>query len=152
MVKMCCNFRKEVMKVNLKRYYNHHTNDYFVEMGEEEYCKMMQCDMECRNLEHSQKMKDNYWNLSYNLELYENYVCLSSQSAEAEYLQIKEIEELYMYLDELTEKERKRIMAFFFLGLSVVQIAIADGVSKQSVQESIQNGLDKLYQFFISNQ
>ena len=57
-----------------------------------------------------------------------------------------------MYLDELTEKERKRIMAFFFLGLSVVQIAIADGVSKQSVQESIQNGLDKLYQFFISNQ
>ena len=57
-----------------------------------------------------------------------------------------------MYLDELTEKERKRIMAFFFLGLSVVQIATADGVSKQSVQESIQNGLDKLYQFFISNQ
>ena len=136
-------------KLNLRRYYNHHVTDYFVEMSDEEYHNIVECNRKCHNIENAQAMKDSYWNLSYDLEIYQNYAILSEHSAEDEYLRIKEIEDLYAYLLKLPEQQARRIIAYYFFGLSETQIARIENVEQSVVHRSIEAGLKKLYKFFM---
>lgn len=53
-------------------------------------------------------------------------------------------EQLYAAVMALPEKQAKRIYARYYLGMSVTEIARAEGVSKSRISESIRHGLKKL--------
>lgn len=53
-------------------------------------------------------------------------------------------EQLYAAVMSLPEKQAKRIYARFYLGMTAVEIAHAEGVHPSRVRESIRRGLKKL--------
>ena len=53
-------------------------------------------------------------------------------------------EELYTAINELPEKQAKRIYARFFQSMSISDIARIEGVAASSVKESIDRGLKKI--------
>ena len=53
-------------------------------------------------------------------------------------------EELYTAINELPEKQAKRIYARFFQSMSISDIARIEGVAVSSVKESIDRGLKKI--------
>lgn len=55
-----------------------------------------------------------------------------------------EEEELYAALDQLTEKQRKRVYAHYILGIKQSDIANMEGTSVSTVHESIKRGLRRL--------
>lgn len=56
-------------------------------------------------------------------------------------------EQLCAAIATLSDKQAKRIYAYFFLNMSKAMIAKAEGVSKESVGESIRRGLWKIERF-----
>ena len=52
--------------------------------------------------------------------------------------------EIYSAIRRLSEKQAKRIYAKYFLGMTMTQIAKAEGVSVKAVSKSIGTGLKKL--------
>ena len=57
-------------------------------------------------------------------------------------------EQLYAAVMALPEKQAKRLYAHFYLGMTPVEIAHADGVDPGSVRRSIRNGLKRLAKKF----
>jgi DNA-directed RNA polymerase specialized sigma24 family protein len=53
-------------------------------------------------------------------------------------------ERLYAAVTALPEKQAKRIYAHFYLGMTPVEIAHAEGVDPSCVRRSIRNGLKRL--------
>ena len=57
-------------------------------------------------------------------------------------------EQLYAAVMALPEKQAKRLYAHFYLGMTSVEIAHADGVDPGSVRRSIRNGIKRLAKKF----
>ena len=57
-------------------------------------------------------------------------------------------ERLYAAVMALPEKQAKRLYAHFYLGMTPVEIAHAEGVDPSSVRRSIRNGLKRLAKKF----
>lgn len=57
-------------------------------------------------------------------------------------------EQLYAAVMALPEKQAKRLYAHFYLGMTPVEIAHADGVDPGSVRRSIRNGIKRLAKKF----
>lgn len=55
-------------------------------------------------------------------------------------------EQLYIAISELPDKQAKRIYAHFILGMSMTEIANAEGVTKARISQSIKFGLYNLLQ------
>lgn len=53
-------------------------------------------------------------------------------------------EQIYAAIAELPEKQAKRIYAHFYLGMSMTEIARAEGVTKARISQSIKYGLHNL--------
>lgn len=64
------------------------------------------------------------------------------------YLQKVELAQLYAAFAQLPGKQAKRLYAFFYLGMSKTEIARAEGVSVNSVNESIVSGLEAMRKIF----
>lgn len=78
----------------------------------------------------------------------ENTVSLHPSTPE-ELLEAKQLrEQLYSAVMALPEKQAKRIYARFYLGMTVKEIAQAEGVDPRRVRDSIQKGLKKLSEKF----
>lgn len=60
-------------------------------------------------------------------------------------------EQLYSAVMALPNKQAKRIFARFYLGMSVKEIALAEGVSPSKIYRSIENGLKYLRKYFEKN-
>ena len=57
-------------------------------------------------------------------------------------------EQLYAAVMALPEKQAKRLYAHFYLGMTPVEIAHADGVDPGSIRRSIRNGIKRLAKKF----
>ena len=57
---------------------------------------------------------------------------------------------LYKAINQLPDKQAKRIYAYFFLGMSKTEIAKADGVHEATVRKSIEDGLRNLKKILIN--
>lgn len=57
-------------------------------------------------------------------------------------------EQLYAAVMALPEKQAKRLYAHFYLGMTPVEIAHAEGVDSGSVRRSIRNGIKRLAKKF----
>ena len=58
-------------------------------------------------------------------------------------------EALYKAMEQLPETQRRRLVLYYFAGLTYAQIADREGCKYQTVQESICAGLKKLKKFLI---
>ena len=64
------------------------------------------------------------------------------------YLQKVELAQLYAAFAQLPDKQAKRLYAFFYFGMSKTEIARAESVSVNSVNESIVSGLEDMRKIF----
>ena len=67
------------------------------------------------------------------------------------YEQHRVTEMIYKGLATLSEKQRQRIYAHYFLGMSQTEIARVENCSKISVHQSINRGLKQLQEYFLKN-
>lgn len=74
----------------------------------------------------------------------ERSICAQAATPETLCEQAEEMGRLRDALASLSEKQRKRIYAHYFLGVSKTAIARAEGVSESSVFESIDRGLRRM--------
>ena len=78
----------------------------------------------------------------------ENAIVLKPQTPEM-LLEEKQLrEQLYAAVMALPEKQAKRIYARYYLGMSVGEIASAEGVDPSRVRDSIRKGLKQLAKYF----
>ncbi len=136
------------MKINLRDYYPHYREDHVVEVPDEvaailkEYARMEES--------YQRRVRRNraYYSLDYEGHMERDGV--SPEKSPHDALEEKQMTEaLYKGLSALSEKQRQRITAHYLMGMSVAEIARADGCSYMSVKESIERGLRSLGKFFV---
>lgn len=135
-------------KINLREYYPFYTSDVIVAVPDEiadllHTCKLKEAADYLRAYRH---------NALYSLDLNDGieYSALAVlyQPSPYEILERKRISALlYKGLLTLPEKQRNRIYAHYFLGISQTAIAKAEGISARNVRLSISRGLKSLKNF-----
>lgn len=132
-------------EINLRKYYPHYTHDMMVSVPDE-VAELLQ---EFSRAEDAQRIRTYRHKAMYSLELMNEIREIPSGSPLPEELleqrHMREI--LYKGLQSLPEKQRSRLIAYYFLGMSKVEIAHAEGSRESSVRESIQRGLRSLENF-----
>lgn len=139
-----------MQKINLRDYYPLYTSDVFVEVPDE-----------VADLLYSFKLQEAAYYLRtyrhkafYSLDRGDGieYAALLAQPSPADLFEHKQINELlYKGLATLSEKQRQRIYARFFLGMSNAAIARSEGCDITSVRDSIKRGVKQLKKFFEKN-
>ena len=137
-------------KINLRDYYPLYTQDTIVEVPDEvadllrEY-KLAEAAYFLRTYRHKA-----YFSLDYDVNVERDV--LNTQPSILEILEQRYMTELlYKGLASLSEKQRQRIYAHYFLGMSKAEIARAERSSVNSVKDSIRRGIRSLEKFFEEN-
>lgn len=143
-------FKTEVKKmktINLRDYYPFYQSDFYVEIADEIVALLIQFKKE----DHANHERVRVWRAYYSMDAdhsLEREVAMAALSPEELYEQKVSNKELYSAIRSLSEKQAKRICAYYFLGMSKAAIAKAEGVSKATVGESIGLGLVKIKKLF----
>ena len=133
-------------KINLRDYYPFYTTDTIVEVPDEvadllhEY-KLNEAAYILRTYRHKA-----YFSLDYDANVERDALVIVLTPADI--LERKEENaRLYQALASLPEKQRNRIYAHYFLGMSKSDIAKAEGTHKSRITRSINAGLRSLEKF-----
>lgn len=135
-----------MVKINLRKLYSFYQEDCFVEVSEELLALLLQLE----RMEHAQQRKQRRYRAYFSLDRgdgIERDVASVSPSLDEIYEQRASHERLHAAISTLSEKQAKRILAHFFLDMSKAEIARAEGVSRETVGESIRRGLRKMETF-----
>lgn len=130
-------------EINLRDYYPFYTTDMIVEVPDEvadllnEY-KLSEAAHFLRTYRHKA-----YFSLDYDENVERDALVIVLTPAEI-LEQEEENARLYRAVAMLPEKQRSRISAHFFLGMSLSEIAKSEHSSPSSVHEGIQRGLLRL--------
>ena len=137
-------------EINLRDYYPFYTDDVHIEVPDE-----------VAELLHTSKLNEAAYRLrTYRHKAYFSLDLGDGIEADAtitppspfEVLERQRMMELvYVGLASLSEKQRWRLYAHYFLGMSKAAIARTEGSGVTSVKESIQRGLRSLEKFFEKN-
>lgn len=134
-------------EINLRDYYPHYTTDKYVEVPDEVFAILE----EFRLSEAAYRLRTYRYKAFYSLDYGDDI----EREAIYQYPSPLEILEhqrmialLYQGLDVLSEKQRRRIYAHYFLGMSQKAIADIECCDKSSVRDSINRGLRQLKKFF----
>lgn len=137
-------------EINLRDYYPHYVTDKFVEVPDEVFTLLE----DFRRQEESYQRNLRRYKAFYSLDA-DNGIeksILFEQPSPFELLeQQRMIALLYQGLATLSEKQRRRIHAHYFLGLSIAQIAKMEGRSFPTIKENIERGIKRLEKFFEGN-
>lgn len=134
-------------EINLRKYYPYHyTHDVMVQVPDE-VAELLQ---ELARAEDAQRIRTYRHKAVYSLELMnEIREFPAEEPLPEEILEQSNMRELlYKGLQSLPEKQRSRLIAYYFLGMSKAEIAHAEGTEETSVRKSIQRGLTTLRKFF----
>lgn len=136
-------------KINLRDYYPFYTMDVIVEVPDEvsdllrEYALLEEA-YRIRTYRHKA-----YYSLDYEGRIERDFA--DAQSSPFEVLEQRHTSELlYRGLSILSEKQRQRIYARFFLGMNNAEIARIEGCDISSVRDSIKRGLRRLEKFLAA--
>ena len=127
-------------RINLKDYYHHVTTDTYIDIPEDVFYVFE----EYRKAEQAYQSKIYYHNAYYSLDCRDDIevkAIYDIPSPEDICIHNLTTQQIYTELSSLPDKQAKRIYAHYFLGMSKVAIAKAEGVSPSSVKESIFRGL-----------
>lgn len=133
-----------MQQVNLRELYpNVYNTDIFVEVTDEVQTVFL-ADKKAHEARERQMYRYKaFYSLDSN-EGIENLVIQHPMTPD-EILEEKQLrEQLYTAVMALPDKQAKRIYARFYLGMTVQEIAAAEGVAPRRVRNSIQNGLKNL--------
>ena len=133
-----------VKEINLRKYYPHYTHDMMVSVSDE-VAELLQ---DFVRAEDAQRIRTYRHKAMYSLELMNEIREIPSDNLLPEELleQSHMRELLYKGLQTLPEKQRSRLIAYYFMGMSKVEIA--EGSEETSVRKSIHRGLATLKKFF----
>jgi len=133
--------------INLRDYYPYYTTDNIVEVPDEVFAVLE----DFRRKEESYQRYLRRYKAFYSLDA-DNGIEKGISSEQLSPYEILEqqwtIAMLYQGLATLPEKQRQRIYANYFLGLSKTAIARQEGCDPSSVRDSIKRGLVRLEKFF----
>lgn len=130
-------------RINLKDIYPFYTEDCFVTVEDAVADTFDDFRKQEQSCERKVYRHSAYYSLDRNDGI-ENSMLRQPQSQYEEYERKQFNERLYIAILKLPKKQAKRIYAHFFLGMSMTDIAEAEGVSKMTVSESIKGGLINL--------
>ena len=133
-----------MIEINLREFYPEcYRSDYFVEVPDE----VAELLILLRRHEQSQRRRIYKHRAHYSLDIYENVereAMLQSPTAEEIFEQLAEREQLQSAIMSLTERQRSRLYAHFFLNMSYTKIAQQEGVDVSAVRKSVQRALHQL--------
>ena len=133
-----------MIEINLREFYPEcYRSDYFVEVPDE----VAELLILLRRHEQSQRRRIYKHKAQYSLDIYENVereAMLQSPTAEEIFEQLAEREQLQAAIMSLTERQRSRLYAHFFLNMSYTKIAQKEGVDVSAVRKSVQRALHQL--------
>lgn len=133
-----------MIEINLREFYPEcYRSDYFVEVPDE----VAELLILLRRHEQSQRRRIYKHRAHYSLDIYENVereAMLQSPTAEEIFEQLAEREQLRAAIMSLTERQRSRLYAHFFLNMSYTKIAQQEGVDVSAVRKSVQRALHQL--------
>ncbi len=137
-------------EINLRKYYPHHyTHDVMVQVPDE-VAELLQ---ELTRAEDAYRIRTYRHKAAYSLELMNEIREFPAEGPLPEELleqrQMREL--LYKGLQTLPEKQRPRLTAYYFLGMSKAEIARSEGSNVNSVKESIQRALRSLEKILQKN-
>lgn len=126
--------------INLRDYYPFYTSDCFIEVSEEIAAMLREADRK----EAAYRLRTYRHKAYYSLDRgdgIEHEAIFFALSPHEIYERKISMQELHAAMSSLPDKQAKRIYAHFILGMSVTDIARAEGVAKSRVSDSIRRGL-----------
>lgn len=136
-----------MMTINLKEFFYWYIADEFIEVTEE-VAEELRADKRYEPT-HWRRMKRNKANYSLDAgDGIENSICEFEPSPEECMALMEQYRRLCCALNHLPEAQGRRIDAVYLLGLTVQEVAVADGVSERAVQIAIDRGLENMRKFF----
>lgn len=134
-------------EINLRDYYPFYTTDTIVEVPDEVADLLYQYKLnEAAYILRTYRHKA-YFSLDYDANVERDVLII--QPSPLEILEQRRMTEtLYKGLATLSEKQRQRIYARYFLGMNNAAIARAEGTHKSRITRSIEAGLRRLEKYF----
>ena len=133
-------------KINLRDFYPWYTNDEFIEIPDEAAAAIS----EDVRRENAYKRKVRRHKAYYTLGL-ENEIEIGADDKNKPPLNTlienHDKQLLYSAIAKLPNKQAKRLYAYFFLDMSTIEIANAEGVAQQSVSDSLKGAARNLKKF-----
>lgn len=131
-------------EINLRDYYpDFYKTDCIITVPDEAAAAMMEFD----RLEAAYQQRTYYHKAYYSLDRgdgIEYHARFLSVSPDEIYERKVTMEQLHAAILTLPDKQAKRLIAYYFLGMSKVEIARAEGVNKSQVTRSINRALTAL--------
>jgi len=138
-------------KINLRDYYPFYSKDTVVEVPEEVALLLREFEL----LEEANRIRTYryraFYSLDYTGEIERDLAALDQKSPYDILEKSYDTEQLYKGLASLPEKQRNRIYAHYFLGMSKSAIARAEKINESNVRQSIEHGLRNLEKFLRKN-
>lgn len=133
-------------EINLRKYYPHYTQDMMVEVPDE-VAELLQ---EFTRAEDARRIRTYRHKAMYSLELMNEIREFPAEGPlPEEILEQSHMRELlYKGLQSLPEKQRSRLIAYYFLGMSKAEIAQSEGYNHSAIVHSIKRGESALKKFF----
>ena len=132
--------------INLRDYYPFYTSDCFIDVSEEIADMLREADRR----EAAYRLRTYRHKAYYSLDRgdgIEHEALFFAPSPHEIYERKVSMQELHAAMSSLPSKQARRIYAHFILGLSMTDIARAEGVARSRVSDSIQRGLRNLEKF-----
>lgn len=134
-------------EINLGDYYPHYTTDKIVEVPDEVFAiledfRLSEAACHLRTYRHKA-----FYSLDYGDDIEREALVLVLSPLEI-IEQQEEIRQLHEAIASLPDKQRSRITAHYFLGLSITEIARQEHSAVSSVHEGIKRGLHRMKKFF----
>ena len=135
-----------MVEINLKDYYYWYITDEFIEVSDEVAAEL-RAGKQYESV-YRRRMKRNKVNSLDAGDHIERSVCVFEPSPELCLILMDQYQRLCCALNALPDAQGRRIEAHYLRGLSMREIAAADGITYQAVQASIQRGLKAMRKFF----
>lgn len=133
-------------RINLREYYPFYKSDFFVEVADEIALYLKRFDLDDNAYRLCTYRHKAYYSLDRNDGI-EHDIIFLSLSPEEIYERKVTNQELYAAINNLPDKQAKRIYAHYFLGMSKAAIAKAERVNERAIRKSIERGLQRMERF-----
>ncbi|MEF9866234.1 MAG: sigma-70 family RNA polymerase sigma factor [Oscillospiraceae bacterium] len=141
------NFGGITMLLNLKKYYNFCTDDCLVEVPQAVADVLVESNRTERNYRRRLRWNKVLFSLEAD-EGIETHIFNEQPLPEDIVAQKALMQQLFAAIGTLSPKQANRVHAYFFLNMSMTEIAQAEGVAQSSVSESIKGALKALKKYF----
>lgn len=136
-------------EINLRKYYPYYSQDKIVAVPDE----VAQLFRDLAREEDARRIRTYRHKAVYSLELLNEIREFPSDAPLPEEIleQSNMRELLYKGLESLPQKQRSRLIAYYFFGINTYELAKIEGVDESAARKGIQRALRSLEKFFEKN-